>query len=61
MTESVVPQAAPAAAAGGNQYLDAIQAALKAEPQGTPFEYTERDVILYNLGVGAKHTDLKYV
>lgn len=45
----------------GNQYLDAIQQALKAEGKGTEFKFTERDVMLYNLGVGAKRTDLRYV
>lgn len=44
-----------------NQYLDAIQAALKAESPGTEFSYTDRDVILYNMGIGAKRTDLRYV
>lgn len=44
-----------------NQYLDAIQDALQAEGEPTEFTYTERDAILYNLGVGAKRTDLKYV
>jgi multifunctional beta-oxidation protein len=34
---------------------------MEAEPKGTEFEYTERDVMLYNLGIGAKRTDLKYV
>ncbi|GAB1316714.1 bifunctional hydroxyacyl-CoA [Madurella fahalii] len=48
-------------AAGGNQYLDAIQKALKAEGNGTEYKYTERDVMLYNLGIGAKRTDLRYV
>ncbi|KAK4108479.1 NAD(P)-binding protein [Canariomyces notabilis] len=47
--------------AASNQYLDAIQKALKAEGKGTEFKYTERDVILYNLGIGAKRTDLRYV
>ncbi|KAK3353638.1 hypothetical protein B0T25DRAFT_545058 [Lasiosphaeria hispida] len=47
--------------AGGNQYLEAIQKALKAEAKGTEFTFTERDVMLYNLGVGAKRTDLRYV
>ncbi len=46
---------------GGNQYLDAIQAAYKAESSGTEFSFTQRDVMLYNLGIGAKRTDLKYV
>ena len=62
LTKSSVFQPAPAAASSeGSQYLDAIQAALKAESKGSPFEYTERDATLYNLGVGAKRTDLKYV
>ncbi|KAF3767397.1 hypothetical protein M406DRAFT_79835 [Cryphonectria parasitica EP155] len=49
------------APAGGNQYLDAIQDALKKEGNPTEFKYGERDVTLYNLGVGAKRTDLRYV
>ncbi|KAK4245162.1 hypothetical protein C7999DRAFT_16630 [Corynascus novoguineensis] len=44
-----------------NQYLEAIQKALKAEGKPTEFKFTERDVILYNLGIGAKRTDLRYV
>ncbi|KAK0701656.1 hypothetical protein B0T26DRAFT_734163 [Lasiosphaeria miniovina] len=44
-----------------NQYLEAIQKALKAEAVGTEFKYTERDVMLYNLGIGAKRNDLRYV
>ncbi|KAF2125212.1 multifunctional beta-oxidation protein-like protein [Dothidotthia symphoricarpi CBS 119687] len=39
----------------------AQDAAFAAKSNGTPFEYTERDVILYNLGVGAKRTDLPFV
>ncbi|KAL1865426.1 hypothetical protein VTK73DRAFT_5240 [Phialemonium thermophilum] len=42
-------------------YLAAIQKAMKAEPKATEFKYGERDVILYNLGIGAKRTDLRYV
>lgn len=45
----------------GNQYLKAIDAAMKAESTGTELKYTERDVMLYNLGIGAKRTDLPYV
>ncbi|KAM7187862.1 peroxisomal hydratase-dehydrogenase-epimerase [Rhypophila sp. PSN 637] len=44
-----------------NQYLEAIQKAKEAKPKDTEFKYTERDVMLYNLGVGAKRTDLKYI
>ncbi|KAI3398821.1 hypothetical protein diail_8512 [Diaporthe ilicicola] len=49
------------APSGGNEYLDAIQTALKAESPATEFNFTERDVMLYNLGVGAKRNDLRYV
>ncbi|KAB5535336.1 hypothetical protein GE09DRAFT_1143456 [Coniochaeta sp. 2T2.1] len=44
-----------------NQYLTAIASAKSAVPKDTEFKYTERDVMLYNLGIGAKRTDLKYV
>ncbi len=33
---------------------------MKVEAKGSEFTYEERDVILYNLGIGAKRTDLKY-
>lgn len=45
----------------GTDYLKAIEEAKAAKAEGSPFEYTERDVILYNLGVGAKRTDLPFV
>ncbi|PSN69186.1 multifunctional beta-oxidation protein-like protein [Corynespora cassiicola Philippines] len=44
-----------------SEVLKAIEAAKAAKAEGTPFEYDERDVILYNLGVGAKRTDLPFV
>lgn len=44
-----------------NQYLAAIEKAKTATPKPTEFKYTERDTILYNLGIGAKRTDLKYI
>lgn len=34
---------------------------MRAEGKDTEFKYTERDVMLYNLGVGAKRTNLRYV
>ena len=34
---------------------------MKAEAKGTEFKFGERDVMLYNLGIGAKRTDLRYV
>lgn len=43
------------------EVLDAIEAAKKAKAKGTEFKYEERDVILYNLGIGAKKTDLPLV
>ncbi|KAI2624153.1 NAD(P)-binding protein [Hypoxylon sp. NC1633] len=47
--------------AGGNQYLEAQKKAFAAESPATEFTYTERDSMLYNLGVGAKRTELQYV
>lgn len=38
-----------------------IEAAKKIKFDTTTFEYGEREVILYALGVGCKRTDLKYV
>ena len=43
------------------EILDEIEAAKNAESKGSEFKYDERDVILYNLGVGAKKTDLPLV
>lgn len=42
-------------------FLDNIEAAKKAKSKGTKFKYEWRDVILYNLGVGAKKTDLPLI
>lgn len=50
---------APAGAA--NQYLLAIEKAKAAKPIPSEYTFTERDSMLYNLGVGAKRTDLNYV
>ncbi|KAF2774354.1 peroxisomal hydratase-dehydrogenase-epimerase [Teratosphaeria nubilosa] len=46
---------------GGSDVLANIEKAKKAKAEGTEFSYDERDVILYNLGVGAKRTDLPLV
>jgi multifunctional beta-oxidation protein len=43
------------------EILDNIAAAKKAKAQGTEFKYEDKDVILYNLGVGAKKTELPLV
>ncbi|KAI9692854.1 MAG: bifunctional hydroxyacyl-CoA dehydrogenase/enoyl-CoA hydratase fox2 [Bathelium mastoideum] len=45
----------------GSEYLQAIENAKNAKAEGTPFSYDEKDVILYNLGLGAKRTDLPLV
>ncbi|KAF2636802.1 peroxisomal multifunctional enzyme type 2 [Massarina eburnea CBS 473.64] len=44
-----------------DEVLKNIEEAKAAKAEGTPFEYEEKDVILYNLGIGAKRTDLPYV
>lgn len=44
-----------------DEILANIEKAKKAEAQGTEFTFEEKDVILYNLGVGAKKNDLSYV
>lgn len=43
------------------EILDNIAAAKSAKASGTEFTYEEKDVILYNLGVGAKKTELSLV
>jgi multifunctional beta-oxidation protein len=43
------------------EYLDAIAAAKKAKANGTEFHFEERDVMLYNLGIGAKKTEIPLV
>ena len=45
-----------------NQWiLDNIEEAKTLQGEGTEFSYDDRDVILYNLGVGAKRTELSLV
>ncbi|QPG94718.1 bifunctional hydroxyacyl-CoA dehydrogenase/enoyl-CoA hydratase fox2 [Epichloe festucae Fl1] len=44
-----------------NEYLDAIKAVIGKEGPPVEFKFEERDSIIYNLGIGAKHTELKYV
>ncbi|KMU92004.1 peroxisomal hydratase-dehydrogenase-epimerase [Coccidioides immitis H538.4] len=43
------------------QILDAITAAKGMKAEGTSFDYTDRDVILYNVSLGAKRTQLPLV
>ncbi|KAL8243563.1 hypothetical protein R6Q59_009821 [Mikania micrantha] len=45
----------------GSDYLQAIEKAKKAKAQGTEFTYDDRDVILYNLSLGAKRKQLPLV
>lgn len=42
-------------------YLAAIEKAKQAKASGTEFSYDDRDVILYNLSLGAKRTQLPLV
>lgn len=43
------------------KYLSKIDAAMKLKGAPSTYTYSDRDVILYNLGVGAKRTDLPLV
>lgn len=63
LTHLLLPQTQGESSSGdeGAQYRAAIEAAKKAEVTPTEFTYADRDSLLYNLGVGAKRTDLKYV
>lgn len=53
--------AGDSAGSGDNEILKNIEEAKKAKAEGTEFVYDDRDVILYNLGIGAKRTDLPLV
>lgn len=50
-----------ASKSAGNDKLQAIEKAKGLTTDGTGFDYADRDVILYNLSVGAKRTDLPLV
>ncbi|KAI5362374.1 putative short-chain dehydrogenase/reductase SDR, maoC-like dehydratase domain-containing protein [Septoria linicola] len=43
------------------RYISKIQSAIEAKSELSTYTYDDRDVILYNLGVGAKRTDLDLV
>lgn len=44
-----------------DDFLANIDAAKKMEGSATEFTYEEKDIMLYNLGLGAKKTDLALV
>ncbi|KAL8642655.1 MAG: hypothetical protein Q9228_000660 [Teloschistes exilis] len=46
---------------GGIDFLVNIESAKQLGSDGTQFSYDDKDVILYNLGVGAKRTELPFV
>lgn len=48
-------------ASKNEEVLAAIEKAKKAQSAGSNFTYDDKEVILYNLGVGAKRTDLDLV
>jgi len=43
------------------QILENIEKAKGMQSEGSQFKYDDRDVILYNLGIGAKRTELPFV
>ncbi|KAI5816919.1 hypothetical protein BZA77DRAFT_311332 [Pyronema omphalodes] len=47
--------------AAGNKYLEAQKKAKAAKAAGSKYTYDDKEVILYNLGIGAKRTDLNWV
>ncbi|KAL8752441.1 MAG: hypothetical protein Q9184_005732 [Pyrenodesmia sp. 2 TL-2023] len=53
--------AAPAPTEGDEDYVGKIESAKKAQSQGTEFSYDDKEVILYNLGIGANRTELPFV
>ena len=43
------------------EVLENIEKAKAANSEGTPFKYDDKDVILYNLGIGTKRNELAFV
>jgi multifunctional beta-oxidation protein len=54
-------QSAAPSSGKDNEYLRAIKRVMDGPATESEFSYEDRDVILYNLGIGAKKTDLAYV
>jgi multifunctional beta-oxidation protein len=48
-------------ASGNQEILSAIEKAKSSKAEGTPFSYDDKDVILYNVSLGAKRTQLPLV
>lgn len=46
---------------GEDNYLAKIEEAKKAQAEGSPYNWDDKDVILYNLSLGAKRTELPLV
>jgi multifunctional beta-oxidation protein len=46
---------------GDQEILSAIEKAKSAKAEGTPFSYDDKDVILYNVSLGAKRSQLPLV
>ena len=49
------------ASSGGDDYLANQEEAKKAKAEGTPYNWDDKEIILYNLSLGAKRTDLPLV
>ena len=45
----------------GESYLKAIAHAKASTARGTEYQYDDKDVILYNLSIGARRTDMQFV
>lgn len=50
-----------AAGTASTEILENIEKASRLQSEGTRFKYDDKDVILYNLGIGAKRTELPLV
>lgn len=44
-----------------NQALDRIKTAMTEPPYISNFTYSKRDVMLYNIGIGATHNQLPFI
>ncbi|ORY22582.1 peroxisomal hydratase-dehydrogenase-epimerase [Naematelia encephala] len=63
---NIAAESSEESSSGGANYEDSedteeIKAAKRNAPEPEEFTYTERDVMLYNLGIGAKASELQWV